>query len=294
MGDDLPLLGGIEAGGTKCVLAVGTGPNAIHARHSLPTRSPAETLTEIASWFADYGQLAALGIASFGPVGLDPGAANLGHILDTPKPEWSQCDLAGFFAANVKVPIGFDTDVNAAALAEATAVELPKSGVLAYVTVGTGIGGGLVVQGSPIHGAAHPELGHIFPRRSPRDQDFAGICPYHGDCLEGLASGPAIFARWGAPLSDLPPDHEAHDIVADYLAQLCHSLFAMSAAQTIVLGGGVMKTPQLLARVKAQATALDKGYLPGHSHHVIRAPHLGDDAGISGALLLAQQAVALG
>ena len=109
-----------------------------------------------------------------------------------------------------------------------------------------------------------------------------------------MASGPAIFARWGAPLSDLPPDHEAHDIVAGYLAQLCQSLFAMSAAQTVVLGGGVMKTPQLLARVKAQATALDKGYLPGHSHHVIRAPHLGDDAGISGALLLAQQAIALG
>jgi fructokinase len=284
-------LGGIEAGGTKFVLAVGTASGEILARHSLPTDRPEDTLPKVADWFDSQGPLAALGIASFGPVDLDPSSSRWGYITDTPKPGWSQCDLAGFFARRWGVPIGFDTDVNAAALAEATFAGL-EAGTLAYVTVGTGIGGGLVINGQPVHGAAHPEMGHLYPRRPKEDLSFAGVCPYHGDCLEGLASGPAIRARWGMPLSDLPPDHEAHQVIAEYLAQLCHILFATNAVGTVVLGGGVMKTPGLLARVQDRAKALDAHYLPGRSRHVIRSPGLKEDAGAVGALLLGQRALA--
>ena len=288
-----PLFGGIEAGGTKFVLAVGTASGDILARHSLPTGTPDDTLPKVADWFDAQGALAALGIASFGPVELNPVSPHWGYITDTPKAGWSQCDLAGFFARRWSVPIGFDTDVNAAALAEA-AFAGPEAGTLAYVTVGTGIGGGLVINGQPVHGAAHPEMGHLYPRRPANDLSFAGVCPYHGDCLEGLASGPAILARWGAPLSDLPLDHEAHGVIADYLAQLCHIIFATSAADHVVLGGGVMKTPGLLARVQARAKALDAHYLPGRDRHVIRLPGLNDDAGAVGALLLGQRALARG
>lgn len=284
------LLGGIEAGGTKFVLVTGHDPGQITARHSIPTGQPDETLAAAAQWFESQGAIAALGIASFGPVDLDPASAQWGHITQTPKPGWSHCDLAGYFATRWGVPIGFETDVNAAALAEAYGA--PAGLTLAYVTIGTGIGGGLVIQGQPVHGAAHPEMGHIYPRRLESDRAFAGICPYHGDCLEGLASGPAIRARWGKSLSDLSPDHEAHGLIADYLAQLCHMIFATNAAHIIVLGGGVMKTPGLLARVQSRAASLDANYLPGRQHQQIRAPQLGDNAGAMGALLLAERAFA--
>lgn len=279
------MFGAIEAGGTKFVLAVGEGPDRIAARHTIPTTGPAETLAAAADWFARQGALEGLGIASFGPVELDRGSPHWGHITTTPKPGWSGCDIAGFFAGRLGVPVAFDTDVNGAALAEAAA--RPDCGSLAYVTIGTGIGGGLVIGGKPVHGAAHPEMGHIFPRRHPADRDFPGICPQHGDCLEGLASGPAIKARWGASLSELAADHIAHEVIADYLAQLCHSLFAMTAVEVIVLGGGVAKTPGLVARVAARSRAIDGGYLPGTPKHRIEAPHRGDDAGIAGALILA-------
>lgn len=290
---DQTLWGGIEAGGTKFVLALGSLSGEIVARHSLPTGHPDETLAKVADWFEGHGGVSALGIASFGPVDLNPHSPLWGHITKTPKPGWSQCDLVGFFARRWAIPIGFDTDVNAAALAEAAAVG-DASATLAYVTIGTGIGGGLVIAGQAVHGAAHPEMGHIYPRRPDVDRSFAGVCPYHGDCLEGLASGPAIVARWRASLSDLPPDHVGHQVIADYLAQLCHALFAMSAVETVVLGGGVMNTPGLLARVQARAAALDGQYLPGRARHCIRAPLLGNDAGVCGALILGQRAAALG
>ena len=286
------VLGGIEAGGTKFVLAIGSASGQIVARHSLPTRHPDETLAAVADWFEGQGGVCALGIASFGPVDLNPTSPLWGHITQTPKPGWSQCDLVGFFARRWAIPIGFDTDVNAAALAEAAAGD--AAATLAYVTIGTGIGGGLVLAGQAVHGVAHPEMGHIYPRRPDVDRRFAGVCPYHGDCLEGLASGPAITARWGASLSDLPPDHDAHSVIADYLAQLCHMLFATTAVETVVLGGGVMNTPGLLARVQARAAALDGQYLPGRGRHRIRTPHLGHDAGVCGALILAQRAAEQG
>lgn len=283
------MLGGIEAGGTKFVLAVGASPDAIAARHTIPTRDPATTLAEAADWFAAQGEISALGIGSFGPVELDRASPRWGFITNTPKPGWAHCDVAGYFARALGVPAGFDTDVNAAALAEHRAAG-GGSGSLAYLTVGTGIGGGMVLEGRPVHGIAHPEIGHIYPRRHAQDADFAGSCPHHGDCLEGLASGPAVIARWGVSLSELPDDHPGHAIIADYIAQACHTLFASVAAQKVVIGGGVANTPGLVERVAERARELDAGYLPGGARHAVIRPRLGGDSGIIGAMLLAEAA----
>ncbi|AUX70876.1 fructokinase [Porphyrobacter sp. HT-58-2] len=283
------MLGAIEAGGTKFVLAVGPSPDRILARHTIPTRTPEATLAEAAEWLAGKGGITSLGIGSFGPVELDRTSPKWGFITNTPKPGWADCDIAGYLGQALGVPVGFDTDVNAAALAEYAAAG-GAGGGLAYLTIGTGIGGGIVLDGKPVHGAAHPEIGHIYPRRHQDDVDFAGICPAHGDCLEGLASGPAIIARWGVSLSQLPADHPGHAIIADYIAQACHSLFASVAVETIVIGGGVANTPGLTQRVAERARQLDNGYLPGGVRHRIIAPRLGGDAGITGALMLAETA----
>ncbi len=287
------MLGGIEAGGTKFVLGIGPLPGRITARHVIETRDPAATLAEASAWFAQAGPIAALGIGSFGPVELDRASRYWGRITTTPKPGWADCDIAGHFARTLAVPIGFDTDVNAAAWAEYAALGEAAPPSLAYLTIGTGIGGGLVIGGQPVHGIAHPEMGHIMPRRHPDDVVFAGTCPHHGDCLEGLASGPAVKARWGRSLSELPDTHVAHTIIADYIAQACHALFAMVSAERVVLGGGVMATPGLRDRVAARVRELDAGYLPGRERHIVTAPVLGDDAGLVGALMLAEAALAL-
>ncbi len=287
------MFAGIEAGGTKFVLAVGPSPDRIIARHTIPTRTPAETLAEAAEWLAGRGGVSALGIGSFGPVELDRRSPKWGFITNTPKPGWADRDIAGWLGQTLGVPVGFDTDVNAAALAEHAAAGGGTGGI-AYLTIGTGIGGGLVVDGKPVHGIAHPEMGHIYPRRHPLDTDFAGICPAHGDCLEGLACGPAIIARWGKSLSELPADHPGHTIIADYIAQACHTLFASLAVEEVVIGGGVAQTPGLVEKVAARARALDNGYLPGGARHRIIAPRLGGDAGITGALMLAEAALAEG
>ncbi len=288
-----PLLGAIEAGGTKFVLAIGSAPDDIIARHEIQTHGPGITLAQAADWFEGQrssGELAALGIASFGPVELNRGSNRWGHITNTPKPGWADCDIAGYFAKRLQVPIGFDTDVNGAALAEFRFGAGETSASLAYITVGTGIGGGLVIDGAPVHGASHPEMGHIFPRRHSDDSEFVGICPHHRDCLEGLACGPAIKARWGASLSELPSEHPAHTIIADYIAQLVNTLIATTSVETVVLGGGVMKTDGLLARVRLRAAELGADYFPGDVERSILAPALGDNAGLTGALVLAQSA----
>ena len=279
------MIGGIEAGGTKFVLAVGESPDSIAATHTIPTRNPDETVAEALAWFATHPSLTALGLATFGPVGLDRERADYGHILATPKPGWSGFDLAGALADGLRVPIMVETDVNAAALAEARADG--SVGSLAYMTVGTGIGVGLVVDGLCVHGAAHPEMGHYYPRRPADDDAFGGVCPFHGDCLEGLASGPAIMARWGATLSDLPDDHPAHERIAFYLAQACHTLFATTSMETVVVGGGVLDTPGLRDRIVRICAELDAGYLPGGKRHRVTAPALGHRSGITGALHLA-------
>ena len=287
------MLGAIEAGGTKFVLAVGPAPDAITARHTIPTRDPATTLAEAAAWLGSHGPLTGLGIGSFGPVELDRTSPEWGFITTTPKPGWAGTDVARHLAAALGgVPVGFDTDVNAAALAEHIARGGEAGGSLAYITIGTGIGGGLVLDGRPVHGIAHPEVGHIYPRRHPEDVAFEGTCPHHGDCLEGLAAGPAVMARWGASLSELPADHPGHAIIADYVAQACHVLFASVAVEEVVIGGGVAQTPGLVERIAARARELDAGYLPGGARHRIIAPRLGTESGITGAMLLAQGAAA--
>lgn len=285
------LLGAIEAGGTKFVLATGTAAGTIRSRHSIATSSPEKTLAQARDWFATQPRILALGIASFGPVELDRASPQWGHITDTPKQGWSHCDLAGYFASALNVPVGFDTDVNGAALGEYRFGAGRGMRGMAYITVGTGIGGGLIIEGGLAHGAGHPEMGHYYPRRGPQDLDFHGNCPFHGDCLEGLASGPAILARWGRTLSELPQDHEAHDLVAGYLAQACHTLFACCAIERVVLGGGVMKTPGLLERVSSATGKAGANYLPGRDRQMVVSPQLGDDAGITGALLLAHGAI---
>ncbi len=284
------MLGAIEAGGTKFVLAVGPSPDMITARIELPTLDPAATLAAAAEWFDAQGPVTRLGIGSFGPVDCDPASVGWGRITNTPKAGWAECDIAGYFIDRLGVPVGFDTDVNAAALAEYRAAAGEGCRSLAYLTIGTGIGGGLVLDGRPVHGVAHPEMGHIHPRRHPLDQDFAGVCPHHSDCLEGLASGPAIHARWGASLSQLAGDHPAHTIIADYVAQACHTLFACLAVERVVIGGGVAKTSGLVERIAARSVELGAGYLPGTTRHRVEAPRLGRDAGITGALMLAAAA----
>lgn len=284
------LLGAIEAGGTKFVMATGTADGTIHARHSIPTSSPEATLGQARDWFKTQPAIAALGIASFGPVELDRSSPKWGYITETPKPGWSNCDLAGYFVRALSLPIGFDTDVNGAALGEFRFGAGRGASGMAYITVGTGIGGGLIIGGKLAHGAGHPEMGHFYPRRPAHDRDFEGNCPFHGDCLEGLASGPAILARWGKTLSELPQDHEAHECVAGYLAQACHTLFACCAIERVVMGGGVMKTPGLAERIQKATEKAGGNYLPGRNRQSVVLPQLGDNSGIIGALLLAEAA----
>ncbi|MDZ7588350.1 MAG: ROK family protein [Parasphingorhabdus sp.] len=284
------LFGAIEAGGTKFVLAAGTGHHNIIATTQIPTTTPEATLSAARDWFRAQGKIAALGISCFGPVELNPAAANWGYITQTTKPGWSDCNVAQFFSAGLECPVGFDTDVNGAALGEYAFGAAAGANVAIYVTVGTGIGGGAVIDGQPVHGARHPEMGHIFVRRHSDDQTFPGACAFHGDCLEGLAAGPAIMARWGASLSELSTDHIGHSIIADYLAQLCVTLLALYAPQVIILGGGVMQTPGLIERIRQGTTSWGKGYFADDPASLIVAPKLGSLSGIAGAFHLAHSA----
>lgn len=285
------LLGAIEAGGTKFVLAVGTGHEEIVAQTVIPTTTPDETLTTALSWFREQDQLAALGISCFGPVELDRQSPMWGYIAQTTKPGWSDTDVAGHLGRMLDCPVGFDTDVNGAALGEYTHGAARGCDVAIYVTVGTGIGGGAIVNGTPLHGFRHPEMGHIRPLRHPDDVVFEGICSFHGDCLEGLASGPAIMKRWGLSLSKLPDDHPAHDIIAYYLGQFCTTLMALYSPQRIILGGGVMKTPGLLDRIRSRTGQLSRDYFANDPETTIAAPELGAMSGIAGAFELARKVI---
>lgn len=290
-----PLFGCIEAGGTKFVLGVARDPDTVLRTARIATTTPEETCAAAIAFFAaaqaEWGAFDALGIASFGPVDLDRSSPDWGRITDTPKPGWSGTDLVGPFARALDCPVGFDTDVNGAILAESLWGAAIGADIAVYVTVGTGIGGGALVEERPVHGSRHPEMGHILPRRHPDDRDFAGTCPFHGDCLEGLASGPAIAARWGTSLSELAPDHPAHDIIAYYLAQLVVAQQALLSPRRIVLGGGVLGTPGLLDRIRRDSARLAGGYFGTEAYAtLIVAPGLGDRAGLLGALALAQRA----
>jgi fructokinase len=292
-----PLLGGIEAGGTKFLCAVGLSPDRILRERRIPTTTPDETLREAMAFFADavrdLGPLSGLGVASFGPVGVRPDRPGWGRILATPKPGWSQTDLAGTLTAALGCPVAIDTDVNGAALGEHRFGAGGGVGNLVYVTVGTGLGGGVLVEGRPIHGMLHPEIGHLPPRRHKDDVHFPGCCPFHGDCLEGLASGTAIAARCGAALDALRPDHPIWDIEADYLAQLCAALVLSVSPERIVMGGGVMQQERLFPLIRARLAHWLGGYpdivaRDSAAHDFITPPGLGGQSGIVGALCLAE------
>ena len=289
------LYGCIEAGGTKFVVGIVGAPDDIRDTARFETTLPKETIGAAIAWLRNaltqHGTLSAIGIASFGPLELDRSAPNWGYITATTKPGWSDCDFAGLVERELGLPVGFDTDVNGAALAEARLGAGLGQKVSVYVTIGTGIGAGAIVDGRPLNGLSHPEMGHFYPPRHERDLGFAGICPFHGDCLEGLASGPAIKARWGASLSELPDDHEGHSIIAWYLAQLATTLQSIMEPGKIILGGGVMATPGLIERVRKTAEQLGKGYFRGNATDIIVHPALGDNAGILGGLALAQDIV---
>jgi fructokinase len=286
--------GCIEAGGTKFIVGLASAPGNIIETARFDTIGPDQTIGATISWLqaaiGRHGPIDAIGIASFGPLELDRQSANWGQITQTTKPGWSNSDFAARIERELGVPVGFDTDVNGAALAESRWGAAIGQRISVYVTIGTGIGGGAIVDGKPVFGLSHPEMGHIRPVRHPDDMAFAGCCPFHGDCLEGLASGPAIKARWGASLSELGADHPAHDIIAGYIAQMVVTLQSFMEPGRIILGGGVMGTPALLDRVRAQAKQKGAGYFRGDPEQIIVAPGLGDNAGLLGGLALAMDA----
>ena len=288
--------GCIEAGGTKFMCAVGTGPGDLTVA-SFPTSSPKVTLKSVAEFFRrEAGErLDAVGIGSFGPVDLDRQSASFGYITSTPKIEWQNYDLAGFFHGEFGVPVGFDTDVNAAALGEARWGAGRGISDFVYITVGTGIGGGAIVRGEVVHGLVHPEMGHIrIPHDFGRDS-FRGGCPYHQDCLEGLASGPAMEARWGMPPQQLPTDHPGWQLEAHYLALGLATWVCTLSPQRIVIGGGVMQHEQLFPMVRRELTRLLNGYVRAREimddiEQYVVPPKLSNRAGLLGAMVLAERA----
>ena len=286
--------GGIELGGTKIVCAVGTGPSDVQAETRFPTTTPGEVFAQILAFFQPY-RLDAVGIGSFGPISLHRGAPDYGSITTTPKPGWAHTDIVGPIGRALNIPVGFDTDVNAAALGELRWGAGQGLDTFLYLTIGTGVGGGGITNGRLMHGLLHPEMGHI---RLPRDTEvdpFAGICPYHGDCLEGLASGPAMSVRWGTSASSLPADHPAWKLEAHYLALACVSFTCILSPQRIILGGGVMHQPHLFPLIRHKVQTLLNGYIQSpvildHIDTYIVPPDLGDQVGVLGALALAEQA----
>jgi fructokinase len=279
---------GVELGGTKCVAILAPGPGEVLARETVPTTSPEETLGAIANILSRW-QFQALGIASFGPVDLDPQSATYGHITSTPKPGWAGTDVLGPLRHAAGVPAAFDTDVNGAALAEMRWGSGRGFQDFAYVTVGTGVGVGLIANGLPMRGFAHCEMGHIRVARLQGDK-FAGSCPFHGDCVEGLAAGPSLIARVGTEhVAGLAGDDPLWKSVAWALAQLCHTIVCAAAPRAIAVGGGVLDNqPHLLGRIETMLVESLNGYmtLPAGAPY-LRAPALGRDAGPLGAIALA-------
>jgi fructokinase len=288
-------IGAIEAGGTKFVLAVADGAGRIIARARIDTRTPDETFPEMSAFFESHGPLAGIGIASFGPIDINPASPAYGTFTTTPKPSWSDARFHDALGA-LGAPILVDTDVNGAALGEWLAGAGTGCETLAYTTVGTGIGTGVLHKGLSRGGISHLEAGHMRPSRDPQRDPFPGRCPFHGDCLEGLASGPAIIDRWGMPLDEAARRHpDAVPLIASYLADFAVTLVLMHMPDRLIFGGGVMKTPGLIEALRAQTEARLAGYLshprldPGLVDYIV-PPGLGDDAGITGAIALGQRA----
>ncbi|MNO32666.1 putative fructokinase [compost metagenome] len=282
-------IGAIEAGGTKFVCGIGDENGNILDRLSLPTGHPAQTLPQVIEYFQDK-QVEAIGVGSFGPIDINPESPTYGYVTTTPKPGWANYDMLGTLRRAFPVPYGWDTDVNAAAYGEAKWGAAQGLTSCLYYTVGTGVGVGVYSEGKIIHGLVHPEGGHVLTRRHPED-DFAGVCPYHGDCLEGMAAGPAIEARWGKKGHELPPDHIAWEIEAFYIAQSITSAILLLSPHKIILGGGVMQQLQLLPLIRQAVLRNLNGYVSSsaildHMDEYIVSPGLGHQAGLYGALAL--------
>ena len=275
--------GGIEAGGTKWVCAIGDGAEDLVEVVTIPTTTPSETIARAVDFFSRNGKIAALGVGSFGPIDVARGL-----ITTTPKPGWAGADVVGTLQAALDVPVAFDTDVNAAALGEQRWGAAVGLDTFCYVTVGTGIGGGVIAGNAIVRGLVHPEIGHMLIRHDGIRDPFPGVCPYHGDCFEGLASGTAILARWGKPGEDLSDEPEVWELEAEYLALGIVNVVCAISPELVILGGGVMSQTALLPLVRDRTRALLAGYVPAPE---IVAPALGGRAGVLGAIALGQLAV---
>lgn len=297
---DLEIFGGIEAGGTKFVCAVGSGPDDVQQELRYPTTTPAESIGRAIDFFRGVAArgvtLRAMGVAAFGPLDPNPASPTFGYVTTTPKPGWAHADFVGPLRAALGVPVGFDTDVNGAALGEGKWGAAQGLDTFVYLTIGTGIGGGALVEGRLLHGLLHTELGHIrIPHDRARDP-FAGVCPYHGDCFEGLACGPAIEARWGQRAETLPPEHPAWALEAHYIALALVNTILTLCPQRIILGGGVMAQAHLFPLIRREVQGLLNAYVqvPAILRDIDRyivPPRLGQRAGVLGAIALAQAQV---
>jgi len=293
------IYGSIEGGGTKFVCTVASGPDDVRDELRFPTTTPAETIGRAIEFFVDqetrHGKLTAIGVGSFGPIDVDSTSPTWGHITSTPKPGWKNTDVVGRLRERFDIPIAWDTDVNAAALGEHVWGAARGIDTFIYCTVGTGFGGGGMVRGRLMHGLLHPEMGHIV---LPHDRDadpYPGRCPFHGDCLEGMASGPAITERWGVSSKELPPDHPAWALEAEYLALGLRTFVCTLSPQRIIMGGGVMEVESLFPRVRARLRELLNGYVqhPAIVDDIdgyVVPPALGNRAGMLGGIALAQRA----
>jgi fructokinase len=294
------LFGGIEAGGTKFVCAIGTSPDNLVAEVRFPTTSPRETIAKAASFFQEqgrkYGEVVSLGIASFGPLDPNPASPTYGYITSTPKPGWAFYNFVGDVHKALNLPVGFDTDVNIAALGEWRWGAAQGLDTFIYLTIGTGIGGGFMANGKLVHGLLHTEMGHMYLPHDVKKDPFAGVCPYHKDCLEGLACGPAIEKRWGRRGEELPIDHPAWELEASYLAYAAANLVCTHSPQKIIFGGGIMQHPLLLIKIRHQVQRLLNGYIKTprileEIDQYIVSPGLGGRSGVLGAIALAEKLI---
>jgi fructokinase len=293
----MSLYGAIEAGGTKFLCAVGTGPEDLSAQARFPTTTPKETLGKCIDFFRAQPKIDALGVGCFGPIELRSDARRYGHVTTTPKVGWGNADIVGPLHQALGVPVGFDTDVNGAVLGEARWGAAQGLDTAIYVTIGTGIGGGALIGGRLAHGLVHPEMGHLLLPREPDDLEFAGDCPFHGArCWEGLASGPAMERRWRQRAETLPADHRAWDLEARYIASALSTLVVVLSPERLILGGGVMQHDALFPLIRKYLMRSLAGYvqadllIKGIAQYVV-PPLLGQQSGIAGALALAESAV---
>ncbi len=291
------LIGAIEAGGTKFVCGVGTESGEIINRTSFPTEKPELTLAKVFDYFRDK-KVSAIGIGCFGPIELNRSSPHYGFVTSTPKLDWSNYPVLPRLKSELNIPIGWDTDVNAAALGEATWGAAKGLDSCIYYTIGTGIGVGVIVEGKLVHGLVHSEGGHVSIRRHPSDE-YLGNCPYHADCLEGMAAGPAILGRWNIQGIDLPTNHPAWELEAYYIGQAVANAILMLSPKKVILGGGVMHQTQLFPLIREQVVSTLNGYVSkseviNEIVDYITPPLLGNNSGLCGALALGIQELQLG